>query len=175
MLNEAVRGLETQDECSEAAEWYKMNRVGFLASIRSLSGPRELPARVFFEPTEAFLEWADHQDVIVDCGAGMGRLSELLPRVICIDTNRREGQHEVALIDATMFPFRADHVALIARPSGGDWVHDTFDVALKAGATMCYVGLPKNYERDLSPWIATKLMSNAGLEGEELWEILKLK
>jgi len=137
-----------------------------------------LPFQMFFVPTPKFRKWVAVQaKKIIDCGAGVGLLSSFFPdKVVGIDLHEREvykGKVYVGM-DATTFPFTSDHLALIARPDGSGWMHETTKNALENGAEVVYVGLSKNYERDLEPYEHSLLIDKAGMEGEQAWQLVSV-
>lgn len=138
-----------------------------------------LPAQVFFEPEDGFKAWIEQQDdMIVDCGAGMGLLGSLYPnKIIGIDLFERTECLAPVLVpvDATTFLFREGVIALIARPSHGDWIHATAMSALNSGASCVYVGLEDNLEDDLGDMNCELIMANAGKEGEKAWQIQSVR
>ena len=133
-----------------------------------------LPDHVFFNPTPAFIAWLDRQKArVIDAGAGVGLLGALRPeKVVCFDINERENPRcEVYPIDTTTFPYPAGDIVLMARPSGGDWIHETWRRTLERGARVFYAGLAKNYARDLEGATFKLVLPAAGEDGEELFEI----
>ena len=113
---------------------------------------------VFFNPAKKFLDWIIKQRrVVVDCGAGRGRLgAELLKRgmqSMAYDSWYVENAEYVVLpADVTTdVEFLPCMIIVIARPCRGDWIHDTIEKAIDSNAVVAYVGLPKNFEEDLDP------------------------
>jgi len=144
--------------------------------LAGLSG-RVLPSQTFFTPTKAFKKWIEAQTLkIVDCGSGQGLLPSLYPeKIIGIDIMERDsylGKVYVGM-DATRFPFTNSHICLIARPDGSGWIYDCIQNALEAGAMVVYVGVERNYERDLECYEKKLLVNKAGKEGEQAWQILR--
>lgn len=139
----------------------------------------QLPNIVFFDPKEDFLSWVKKQGLrVVDAGAGVGRLCKRLNEVgvpvIGIDANERDNpEFTVHPMDAVTFPYNKGQLVILARPNGGDWIEYTMSVALRKGARVVYVGLEKNYDRDLTiPGLKfTKVVVDAGEDGEEAWEV----
>jgi hypothetical protein len=142
-----------------------------------------LPNLHFFEPTKQFLTLMKsivRGRLVVDCGAGVGHVTKLLLdndiRACAIDTTERDQPAcAVAPLDATMFPFSQDMVALIARPCSGIWIHETFTQAISRGADMLYVGVERNFERDLVdiPYKVRRLRKNIGKEQESAYLVTR--
>ena len=147
-------------------------RTEMLADIRCMSMSNMcLPAQIFFEPNVVFSKWIKDFPKVIDCGAGVGHLGKLYPNVLGIDICDRDKTESTVLFeDATIFSFPKDSIAIIARPSGGDWINDTVENAWNQGIRIFYIGLPKNYERDLTDFKATLILECVGEEGEQLWE-----
>lgn len=120
-----------------------------------LCGP--LPAMTFFRPKENFFKYLSlhHPDKpIIDVGAGTGELSKALAargrKVLAIDPFERDGQvWQVVPFDATTFNYPAHSLPIMARPCHGFWVESAICQALKTVPEMLYVGLSKNFKKDL--------------------------
>jgi len=140
-----------------------------------------LPNQVFFEPTEEFLDFFSKQykgKPIIEVGAGTGRFSKLLHdkglRVIAIDAFPRDNpESDVTIINSDMFPFQPNSVVVIARPSRGQWIQDTIDKAVDAGAIVVYIGIEKHYDDDIYSltYPCEKVYSCAGNDEEEVFQI----
>ena len=139
-----------------------------------------LPNLIFFNPKPRFLKAVkpfvkDHH--VIDCGAGVGRTSRLLDeigiKVSAIDLHlREEPEYPVSLFDATKFPFRNHHIALIARPNRGVWIHEVIRKAISNGAEVIYVGVNRNFAGDLDlPYEVESICKNAGDDHEEAFII----
>lgn len=143
----------------------------------------KLPNLRFFEPTKAFvplIRKTAAKRLIIDCGAGVGHITKLLQdngiRACAIDTTERDDPAcEVAPLDAMLFPFNQDMIALIARPCGGSWIRGTFEQAISRGADVIYVGVSRNFERDLTgiPYTVTLLRKHVGKERETAYLVTK--
>lgn len=148
-----------------------------------------VPYSVFFEPRSAFVQWlVEHikrgERVAVDCGAGVGMLGKILldkgAPTLSIDFLERDStESPVLIMDATFFEYHDNMTAVVARPSSGDWIRDTFIKALDGDAKVLYVGVERNYDRDLydleDEGMKYQLaFSNAGEEGEEAFWISKI-
>lgn len=157
--------------------------------IASIMQGQAIPYSLFFEPRPAFIRWLSEQTkqeerIIVDCGAGVGMLGKILldkgaPTLSIDFIERDETDSPVLIMDATFFNYHDRMIAVVARPSAGDWILDTFIRALDQGAKVLYVGVKRNYDRDLfdleDEGMAYELaFSNAGEEGEEAFWISKI-
>ena len=91
------------------------------------------------------------------------------PKVVGIDLYEREDpESEVQYgICATQYPFERHHTVLVARPDHSGWHYEVFMSALQTGATMVYVGLPKNFEKDLFECDFEIFIEEAGQDGEK--------
>lgn len=144
-----------------------------------------LPSHAFFTPEEPFWQMMTayaikHGIEIVDCGCGIGlTVKEAEVRGIPlrgVDLAKRHGQHpKVEQLDATMLSWNAKKWPLICRPDGSGWCHDVILNARQQGASTIYVGVSRNYERDLSMFRTTRLPGVYGEEGERAWIIRPLK
>jgi len=137
-----------------------------------------MPYIRFFTARNKFFSIVDSWKELpfVECGCGSGdTVRELSARrfsVLGIDIANREGQSSNILIaDASTFAFSRNMVCLICRPDHSGWCQDTMHKALKEGAIVLYVGLPKNLERDVGQYFGkhTKCHAKVGEEGESLW------
>ena len=137
-----------------------------------------LPHQVFFEPTQDFIEWINHQPGrIIDCGCGVGLLSSLFPdKVFGIDLYERDCPLSKVYYGmcATEFPFNKNDIVLIARPDHSGWHYEVFKNALNNGLKVIYIGLPRNYDSDLYGTDRKLLVNNAGQEGEQAWQITNI-
>lgn len=143
-----------------------------------------LPSHTFFTPEEPFWRmlkaYTDHGIEVTDCGCGVGlTLKEAEQRDIPlrgVDLANRKGQHaKVEQLDATMLSWGPLRWPLICRPDGSGWCHDVIVNARQQGACAIYVGVSRNYERDLSMFRTTRLPGVFGEEGERAWIIRPLK
>jgi hypothetical protein len=138
---------------------------------------------VYFDPNSSFItmmQFLAEGKTVVDCGCGHGHtnlmLSQAGVQVIGIDIELKKIQlKDVVLMDAVDFPFTSEHIAMICRPSRGEWIKDTITKAVEGGALCVYVGLEKHYDADLSnlTYQVDKLMDNAGVSGESVWAVRK--
>jgi len=111
--------------------------------------------RVAFEPTDIFVRWLTAWDrPVIDCGCGLSQL----------------GTHVVAE-DAVAFDFPPKCLAVIARPTRGDWIHATMERTRECGARMVYVGLPAHVEEDVwdSRFQWQQIVLEAGTAGEQVY------
>jgi len=143
-----------------------------------------LPSQVFFNPNQEFLTWAKKNlrgNILVDCGAGIGRLTNQLLKnglnALAIDINERE-ESETLIIreDSTSFSFPYNSIAIIARPNRGDWIQDTINHALKVCKYVLYIGIEKNIGEDiesLNNLHVEKVFDNAGDDKEFVYKISK--
>lgn len=146
-----------------------------------------LPSHAFFHPTEDFwsmvhkLRFNAHRQVeLVDCGCGIGlTLKEAEKRKIPmrgVDLAKRKGQHPaVEQLDATILSWGPNNWPLICRPDGSGWHHDVVVRARAQGASIIYVGVARNYERDLSMYKTRRLKGVFGEEDERAWIIRPFK
>jgi len=136
-----------------------------------------LPANLFFNPTNNFLDWAVQNlkgRPLIDCGAGIGRLSKLLKdkhlNILPIDLYARDNpETTVLLMDSTTFNFPKNSIAIIARPSRGDWIEDTINHALKTCSFVLYIGIQEHIEEDiesLKDLLVEKVFEEAGEDNE---------
>lgn len=143
-----------------------------------------LPASLFFNPTNNFLDWSVQNlkgHPLIDCGAGIGRLSKLLKdkhlNILPIDLFARDNPEiTVLLMDSTSFKFPKNSIAIIARPSRGDWIEDTINQALKTCSFVLYIGIQEHIEEDiesLKNLKVEKVFENAGDENEIVYKISK--
>lgn len=152
------------------------------ASLRQLRDARMrsmcLPALVFFEPKDSFFDaLAPFKGTrIVEAGAGMGHVTrEAAARgfnMVAVDLAGREVQWEqVQHIAAESMPYGPDTWLLMCRPDHSGWAYDTMEIALRAGATVFYAGLERNFSIDLGEYVGreTQRWENVGEEGESLF------
>lgn len=140
-----------------------------------------LPNLKFFEPKPVFfreLAKLVGDRMVIDCGAGVGHVSKALAgkgiKVRAIDTNLRERPvFDIQREDAVEFPFTDKTLALIARPCGGDWIRETMDNAIATGTQVVYVGVQKNFERDIEglPYDVSLVSKAVGKEDEQMFLI----
>lgn len=110
----------------------------------------------FFEPTEAFFKalapFKGKQ--FIDAGAGQGHVTaqarERGFKMLPVDIMPREGRVvEVLPLEAESQPYSEDLWLLICRPDHSGWAYETLRIALEAGASVFYAGLPRNFAVDL--------------------------
>ena len=145
---------------------------------------RVLPSQVFFNPTNVFLDWTKKNlkgHLVIDCGAGTGRLARLLKNqgisVLAIDIcDREETEHIILNQDSTTLKFSPKSVAIIARPSRGQWIQETIYNALKTCSFVLYIGIEEHIEEDIDSLVdvkTEKILNNAGDEKEVVYKISK--
>ncbi len=114
---------------------------------------------VFFEPTDEFIQFlktfADGRPII-DVGAGCGLLAKRIHdegmKVLAIDIiDRTEPVHPVHNLDATAMTFPAGCLPVMARPCHSEWIEETVRNAMQHLTQFIYVGLPRNFGKDLGP------------------------
>lgn len=146
----------------------------------------KLPPSLFFNPTNNFLDWAEQNlkgHPLIDCGAGIGRLSKLLKdrhlNILPIDLYARDNPEATVLImDSTSFNFPKNSIAIIARPNRGDWIEDTINHALKTCSFVLYIGIQEHIEEDiesLKNLKVEKVFEEAGDDEEIVYKISKEK
>ena len=146
-----------------------------------------LPSHAFFNPTDDFwdlirkIRFNKHRQVeLTDCGCGFGiTLKGAEERGIPlrgVDLVKRSGQHKaVEQLDATMLSWGPTRWPLICRPDGNGWCHDVITKARQQGASAIYIGVARNYERDLSRFRTRRLKGVFGEDDERAWIIRPLK
>ncbi len=155
-----------------------MNSLRELAYAR-MGGAGALPDHRFFTPLPDF--WDSLEVVtpvgvqLVDTGCGRGDLlgeAALAGRILLgIDVAYRSGQNAcVKKHNAITYPWGRLTWPMICRPSHDGWAEETVKAAREAGATVLYVGLPKNYYRDLGR-VRSVNHGVVGEEGERLYVI----
>ena len=115
---------------------------------------------------------------IVDCGAGQGKLREMMPRdnVVSIDI-MEQSNTAVWVQDARQFPYDANTMPVFIRPCHSSWVEASLEHAVIGGATSAlYVSEPKNLTADLG-WFATRGKAKrvgdwVGADGEQVFEVV---
>lgn len=138
-----------------------------------------LPSHRFFTPLPCF--WEKLKAVVpdsvqlVDSGCGMGDLigeAEKVGRILKgIDVGFREGQdRRVQREDAITYDWTPETWPMMCRPSHDGWAYYTMQNARKRGSAVLYVGLPRNYDRDLGR-VRSKCYGVVGEEGEKLYVI----
>lgn len=143
-----------------------------------------LPHLVFFEPTAAFIEYLERiapNRQVIDVGAGAGFLSRTLAdrgfKVLAIDIiDRVDPLYPIHLMDATEFNFPKGILPIMARPCHDDWTQVTIRNALKTTGKIIYVGLTKNFPKDLCDLHGYRKQIQpfvAGKDGELVIEITK--
>lgn len=117
-----------------------------------------LPSIVFFEPLPCFADYLNQLEpqpkVIIDVGAGMGRMSRILTeagfKCLAIDICERDStEHEILPLDALSFIYPETSLPIMARPCHGHWIEFAIDQAMRTVPMMLYVGLKKNLADDL--------------------------
>lgn len=116
-----------------------------------------LPNQIFFQPRYDFLRWLANyvgSRQVVDCGAGVGHFASKMDMegilVTALDiVQREEPEFDILPIDATTFEYRKYGLPIIARPCGGAWIRATIEQALKTAGRIMYIGVERNFERDL--------------------------
>lgn len=143
-----------------------------------------LPSHAFLHPEERFWEmlkaYTSQGIELVDCGCGIGlTLQGAEERGIPlrgVDLAYRMGQHcSVERVDATMLSWGPHRWPLICRPDSSGWCHTVIQQARRQGASTIYVGVSRNYERDLSMFRTTRLTGVYGEDGERAWIVRPLK
>jgi hypothetical protein len=139
-----------------------------------------LPEGRFFTPKPAFWDYLKtlRGIRIIECGAGSGDLiSEAEQHGLAITANdicRRPGQDpRVRSDDATALDWSPTLWPLICRPSHDGWANEVADRAQTQGSYTLWVGLPRNFEKDLSCYgPKCKLFrDDVGEDGERLYII----
>lgn len=142
-----------------------------------------LPPVVFFDPLPCFAGYvaslAPHRHVI-DVGAGAGRMSRFLAsngfKVLAVDIYERDNsEFDVAPLDATIMDYPENCLPIMARPCHGQWVDDAIDRAMQSVPLMIYVGLRRNFGKDLSEvrrrYTLTFERQIVGMDGETVVKI----
>jgi hypothetical protein len=147
-----------------------------------------VPSTVFFQPTEGFIEWLIEYArgrPIIDCGSGVGRLSNILDKkgitVLALDNiiPKNVEYYRTIPMDTTDFNYPKSCLPIIARPSHGRWVSDTILQALRTVEEVIYIGLPENEHMDLLMAahqdcdIEEIKGKDVGKEGERAWRITR--
>lgn len=137
----------------------------------------------FFQPNEEFWEVIQpfQKHYLIDAGAGMGHVTEEGTKrgfmMTAIDVASREDQSALVIVgaDATVFPYTDKVWPLICRPDHDGWCYEVIEHALKQGASVLYVGLTKNADRDLGkynrPRYKTRFSAVVGRDGEKVYII----
>jgi hypothetical protein len=161
--------------------------LNYLTSpLRHFEGRVKMPAcGRFFEPKVEFVDWCKktYPDANwVDCGAGQGHVVKMLREAglsACgIDLFKCDDDliiGDMIAMNSAMFPFSNNMVALICRPSRGDWIHATIIKAVENGCPVIYVGKSKHIEQDLTPlpYQIELVLNDIGEDGENLWLVIK--
>lgn len=138
----------------------------------------KLPNLVFFDPCPDFVDWlftyaAGNKRLIVDAGAGVGRLGRELGalgmQIVSIDVVERESPESMVFPwDATEYKYKPFHLVVLARPCRGPWIEESIRRACEAGAEVLYVGREKWLEFDtvFSGISREKVFEDAGDEEE---------
>jgi hypothetical protein len=147
-----------------------------------------LPGQDFFNPNPDFLIFLKQLvggKLVIECGAGNGLLTKKMEEVginvLPIDLFKRDSGFISIKEDATKFKYPKNGIALIARPSRGDWIHDTILQALNTVNFVLYIGIDSHLEDDvqsldsLYPNIMNveKIYDNAGKDEEKVFKISK--
>lgn len=149
-----------------------------------LSSSEPMCALRWFTPTDEFWKLLDRivppGVLLVDAGCGMGKLVEESQargrRMLGIDIMPRDGQTPgiVSIQDAIRYGWSETTWPLICRPSHDGWCYDAAHQARRKGAHVLYVGLPKNYGRDMGR-VRSKSYGVIGAEGERLYAVKPLQ
>lgn len=137
-----------------------------------------LPDLVFFDPTpdavKQIVKIAGNK-LVVDCGCGTGHLVGIMHKngvqAIGIDLYERENSLKVNMFyhDASVFQFKKQHLAIIARPNRGEWIRKTIRLANENGADILYIGIEDHLEEDIEGLNFVKIMDSCGREDESMW------
>jgi hypothetical protein len=138
---------------------------------------------VFFEPNKEFLDWIKSNfgdKILVDCGAGVGKVTSAIRGigVNCLPIDVCPSAYsilEVLNIDSVHMAYNENTIALICRPSRGNWVHATICKSVEESGKAIYCGREKHYDEDLEPlpYKITKVMSDIGPDNDCVWLIEK--
>jgi hypothetical protein len=140
-------------------------------------GKLMLGALRFFTPQERFYEALEpyRHLRIIDAGTGLGLLPDEAQargfNMLGIDLAARQGQSENVLrFEAESFPYDASTWLMMCRPDHSGWAYGTLDIALVRGAGAFYVGLERNFERDLGEYVdrVVQRWDDVGEEGEHM-------
>lgn len=139
----------------------------------------ELPAQRFFTPTDAFWHFigVHHQKVeLIECGSGTGYVLEEAARrglrLRGVDLASRRGQSPlVEKLDATQLEWSPTRWPIICRPDHGGWATDVLHKARASHSHGWYVGLSRNYMRDLEGLRTQRQVGTFGEEGEKMYWI----
>lgn len=153
-----------------------------LAKTLRLNMARQLvlPEGRFFVPTQVFWDYMKTLTgiSIIECGAGNGALiAEAEQHGLAFMANdicrRPDQDRRVQQMDATGLDWSERRWPLICRPSHDGWANEVADRAQTQGAYTLWVGLPRNFEKDLACYgPKCKLFRDAvGQDGERLYII----
>lgn len=163
----------------------------FTALHRANSGGMDLGPLTFYTPTENI--WG-HLKLIhnlgvrfTECGSGMGTfLDEANKRGLVdkgVDINTRKGQSKLIITaNACNLMWSPTHWPIICRPDHSGWANVVTEKALSEGARVLWIGLGRNFDRDLSSYKSKVERINpkghqhaVGDEGENLYIIKQSK
>lgn len=151
-----------------------------LQNMRRLAlGQLELPSQRFFTPTDAFWHFIGihHQKVeLIECGSGTGYVLEEAARrglrLRGVDLASRLGQSSIVeKLDATQLPWSPTCWPIICRPDHSGWATEVLRKARASHASGWYVGLSRNYTRDLEGLRTQRQVGTFGEDGEKLYWI----
>ncbi len=148
-----------------------------------LQGGISFPTQsIFFNPRSEFAAWFKEKfkrRLVIDCGAGRALVTKLLREVgmsvipLDIYPSDLAEVDDILPIAAERFQFVDGMLPILVRPCGGDWIRDTIDAAIKGCGQIVYIGVERNYHRDLTPLPYAKklLLEDAGDNQEAVWLI----
>lgn len=159
--------------------------MNLMQQVRArMMGSITFPANRFFTPLPVFWQvileltiekrTAGIDLTFMDCGCGTGALiSEALDhgiKLVGCDLMPREGQSsQVLQLDATRLRWTPNHWPLICRPDHDGWAAEVISNAAEQGARAIYVGLPRNYSRDVAGLGMRVLQRKVGRDGETMY------
>lgn len=136
----------------------------------------------FFRPLPDFIPWLLQRfpdQPFIDFGCGLGHLTQELRAAgaTCYPVDFFPSPDavvpDIIPLAAEFFPLTPGVLPLLARPSGGYWIYDTMEHAIADCGRLLYLGVPRNYDRDLRdlPWNVHCLREPVGEEEEGAWLI----
>ncbi len=132
----------------------------------------------FFVPTEEFWtrfkRFVDAGITFIECGCADGYLLDMAGergiQMTGIELFPRESTSvRVAPGDACNLTWSHTQWPLICRPDHSGWISDVFNACKSVGACALYVGLSRNYTRDILGHHARKIASKVGKDGENMF------